>query len=118
MQNELYVQFDDLFKKAWEEDVTEFVGEGLYCLCSDILDHVFEILLSCAKSSNLLFLNKILQRAVLSFGQIGFTNEQFIWNNGYSASRSTFVACLTPSRSNITEVPNLLNIKQFKQIKT
>ncbi|KAI8523660.1 hypothetical protein RHMOL_Rhmol13G0090800 [Rhododendron molle] len=27
-QNELYVQFDDLFKKAWEEDVTEFVGEG------------------------------------------------------------------------------------------
>ncbi|XP_058198935.1 DExH-box ATP-dependent RNA helicase DExH11 [Rhododendron vialii] len=25
-QNELYVQFDDLFKKAWEEDVTEFVG--------------------------------------------------------------------------------------------
>ncbi|CAN4102238.1 unnamed protein product [Withania somnifera] len=26
--SELSVQFDDLFKKAWEEDVTEFVGDG------------------------------------------------------------------------------------------
>ncbi|CAN4101758.1 unnamed protein product [Withania somnifera] len=28
VQSELSVQFDDLFKKAWEEDVTEFVGDG------------------------------------------------------------------------------------------
>ncbi|XP_018632814.1 DExH-box ATP-dependent RNA helicase DExH11 isoform X2 [Nicotiana tomentosiformis] len=26
--SELSVQFDDLFKKAWQEDVTEFVGDG------------------------------------------------------------------------------------------
>lgn len=30
MQSELSVQFDDLFKKAWEEDVTEFDGDGMY----------------------------------------------------------------------------------------
>ncbi|KAF7121388.1 hypothetical protein RHSIM_Rhsim13G0073900 [Rhododendron simsii] len=50
--NELYVQFDDLFKKAWEEDVTQFVGEGLYDLSSDILDHIFKILLSCHVSES------------------------------------------------------------------
>lgn len=32
LQSELSVQFDDLFKKAWQEDVTEFVGDGLYYL--------------------------------------------------------------------------------------
>lgn len=26
------MQFDDLFKKAWQEDVSEFVGDGLYYL--------------------------------------------------------------------------------------
>ncbi|XP_055831950.1 DExH-box ATP-dependent RNA helicase DExH11 isoform X4 [Solanum dulcamara] len=26
--SELSVQFDDLFKKAWQEDVTEFIGDG------------------------------------------------------------------------------------------
>lgn len=30
LQNELSVQFDDLIKKAWEEDVTEFVEDGIY----------------------------------------------------------------------------------------
>lgn len=30
LQNELSVQFDDLFKKAWEEDVTEFEKVGMY----------------------------------------------------------------------------------------
>ncbi|ONI00016.1 hypothetical protein PRUPE_6G062900 [Prunus persica] len=28
LQSELSVQFDDLFKKAWEEDVVEFEGDG------------------------------------------------------------------------------------------
>lgn len=28
LQTELSVQFDDLFKKAWEEDVTELVEDG------------------------------------------------------------------------------------------
>lgn len=26
------MQFDDLFKKAWEEDVVEFEGDGMYNL--------------------------------------------------------------------------------------
>lgn len=32
MQVELSVQFDDLFKKAWEEDVTESVEDGIYAI--------------------------------------------------------------------------------------
>lgn len=32
LQNELSVQFDDLFKKAWEEDVPEIEKDGMYCL--------------------------------------------------------------------------------------
>lgn len=36
MQNELSVQFDDLFKKAWEEDVAEFEKDGMSSLHVDI----------------------------------------------------------------------------------
>lgn len=32
LQNELSVQFDDLFKKAWEEDVPEIEKDGKDCL--------------------------------------------------------------------------------------
>lgn len=32
LQNELSVQFDDLFKKAWEEDVPEIEKDGMYYL--------------------------------------------------------------------------------------
>ena len=32
MQSELSVQFDDLFKKAWDEDVVEFEGDGMYSM--------------------------------------------------------------------------------------
>ncbi|PHU13878.1 ATP-dependent RNA helicase SKI2 [Capsicum chinense] len=28
VESELSVQFDDLFKKAWQDDVTEFIGDG------------------------------------------------------------------------------------------
>lgn len=37
LQNALSVQFDDLFKKAWEEDVTELTADGLYDQHFDIL---------------------------------------------------------------------------------
>lgn len=37
LQNEFSVQFDDLFKKAWEEDVIESVGDGLYAFHVDFL---------------------------------------------------------------------------------
>lgn len=30
LQSELSLQFDDLFKKAWEEDVTEFERDGMH----------------------------------------------------------------------------------------
>lgn len=34
LQNELSVQFDDLFRKAWEEDIiTEHEGDGMQYLC-------------------------------------------------------------------------------------
>lgn len=36
MQNELSVQFDDLFQKAWEEDVAEFEKDGMCFLHVDI----------------------------------------------------------------------------------
>jgi hypothetical protein len=35
LQNELSLQFDDLFKKAWEEDAADYSGEGLYSLCAN-----------------------------------------------------------------------------------
>ncbi|KAM6578144.1 hypothetical protein CsatB_029981 [Cannabis sativa] len=34
-QTELSVQFDDLFKKAWEEDITEFVEDGTESIHSE-----------------------------------------------------------------------------------
>ncbi|XP_062085110.1 DExH-box ATP-dependent RNA helicase DExH11 isoform X2 [Humulus lupulus] len=34
-QTELSVQFDDLFKKAWEEDITEFVEDGMESVNSE-----------------------------------------------------------------------------------
>lgn len=40
MQNDFSVQFDELFKKAWEEDMTEYVEDGLYNLHADIMFHV------------------------------------------------------------------------------
>lgn len=32
LQSELSIQFDDLFKKAWDEDFTDFKREGIYDL--------------------------------------------------------------------------------------
>ena len=52
MQNDLSVQFDDLFKKAWEEDVAEFVRDGLYNPYIYTLVPVFKVMVSCVKSFN------------------------------------------------------------------
>ena len=39
LQSELSVQFDDLFKKAWEEDdVAEYEGDGMYHMHVCVLD--------------------------------------------------------------------------------
>lgn len=45
LQTELSVQFDDLFKKAWEEDVVEFTGDGLY----DLHLHILVLCTLCLK---------------------------------------------------------------------
>lgn len=37
LQNELSVQFDDLFKKAWDDDVMKFVEDGLSSVYINIL---------------------------------------------------------------------------------
>lgn len=37
MQTELSVQFDDLFNKAWEDDVIKFMEDGLNYLQTNIL---------------------------------------------------------------------------------
>lgn len=42
LQNELSVQFDDLFKKAWEDDVMNFDEDGL--------SSMYIILVPCAFS--------------------------------------------------------------------
>ncbi|XP_057484294.1 DExH-box ATP-dependent RNA helicase DExH11-like [Actinidia eriantha] len=50
--NELSVQFDESFKKAWEEDVAEFLRDGLYNLYFYTLVPEFKVIVSCVKSSN------------------------------------------------------------------
>lgn len=50
MQGELSVQFDDLFMKAWEDNIVpEYEGDGMYDLHFDILfmdASVFEVMIS------------------------------------------------------------------------
>jgi len=61
LQNEFSVQFDDLFKKAWEEDVGEFARDGLYDLHYNILASMFESI-------------EYMQRVLMIRGQLGLSS--------------------------------------------